>query len=551
MDLSPLFFADAAYEDLSGSLNFIFEALFKTVTGTSNSSFRFALNSAFSLSMIVYIFKSLRSGLGSLFMQAVFTAVLLTTSYSVVTNIDTFNTYVLNIVFDLPATIQDYLLSVNLPGFMDLGDQKLDSSLIYATVCRLVGKHTQELSLWKGDFNVIFYSITFQILVFIFYMVYWFIMFTYLFQATLLVMLGIFIFPMGAFPGTRQVFFEWIRSLFTILLLPVMACFVMFIVNNFAYPLVQDMKYMRSDFDIASVASGRFLFFVILGMYMLKKASDIAAMLTRGSSPGSGAGAVTGMLSSMFQRGSQSLSNLAKKGAWKAAKGTAKGIGKGAVAGGKAAWNKVRGANRNSLMINQPSGNNTQSSKSQNTQSTQSGSNANSYQSSNSTQTNNQNSQDNQHSVQQQSGGQSNINSGSNQQTNQNDFTQSQKSVSSGQSQESNQSSNTSNQNVNASSKQSNSNPQSHATNSKQAVTHKHATDQKNSFQKSESSNSQNFQTTSNNAPSQQPAGDNQSSSPNKMTGGYKNPLQKSSPAPAKPASGGTKKQPHDIKTIK
>jgi len=281
-----VFFADTIYDSFNGILFTIFNAIY----GDFSSALRVFLNTLFHFFIIIYAFLAVRSGIITSAFSILRTIGLLLITFNLSFNYQTFKTWVFEFIIDFPTDVASYFVSSTIssmvPGFKP--PESFSTSQMFGQLSNTLIKRAQASNITKLGLDTGFpsfegaYLYFIVILVVILYFAFWIIQFNFLVQVSIYLIIGIPILMLASFKETQQIFFEWLRAVVTLMLYPILASIIMFLILNMILPLTNDVKNIVNDSQVGLSATGTLFCVLIFGIYSMRFIPAMAAVLTRG-----------------------------------------------------------------------------------------------------------------------------------------------------------------------------------------------------------------------------------------------------------------------------
>ena len=268
---------------MAGILHLLFQAIFTDFS----ASVKISLNAIFHFFIVFYAFMAIRVGIiGSLF-QIARTILLLLITFNLSFNFDEFKNWIYTFVMEFPLQIAAFFvnstLSSVIPGFQSpesLNTSQLFSKLSNILIIRAKASGSSTLSVLPSFEAMYLYAIVG--LIFVLYMMFWLIQFNFLIQASVYMVIGVPVLLLASFRQTQSIFVEWIRAIATLMLYPVFASIVIFVILNIILPLTPDVENILNDSQITLSATGTLICALVFGIYAMKNIPNMAAVLTRG-----------------------------------------------------------------------------------------------------------------------------------------------------------------------------------------------------------------------------------------------------------------------------
>jgi hypothetical protein len=282
MDL--IFFADQVYDSLSGIMKVVFTEIYSDFS----TSVRVSLNAVFHFFIVFYAFMALRTGIVGSLLSIARTILLLLITFNLSFNFEDFKSWIYDFVMEFPVHIAGFFvnstISSLIPGFRS--PESFNTSRLFAQLCTILLNRAK--ASWEGASG--FFSISpaaiYLVLVVIFicilYFAYWLIQFNFLMQASIYMIIGVPILLMASFKQTQSIFFEWARAMITLMLYPIFASIVIFIIINVLLPLSGDSENIINDSHVGLSTIGTIVCTVVFGIYAMRQIPAMAAVLTRG-----------------------------------------------------------------------------------------------------------------------------------------------------------------------------------------------------------------------------------------------------------------------------
>jgi len=278
-----VFFADNVYKTYNAILFAIFEGIYLDFS----VSLRIVLNSLFHLFIVIYAFLAIKSGIISSIFSIARTIGLLLLTFNISFNYSTFKTWVFEFIIDFPTDVATYFtsstISALIPGFKP--PESYNTSQVFAQLTDILIRRAQSTN--SGFANLPsfegVYLYVMAIMVVILYFMFWIIQFSFLVQVSLYLIIGIPILMLASFRETQQIFFEWLRAVVTLMLYPILASILIFLLLNIMAPLLIDIKNIVNDAQVGLSAAGTLFTTLVFGIYSIKFIPSMAAVLTRGT----------------------------------------------------------------------------------------------------------------------------------------------------------------------------------------------------------------------------------------------------------------------------
>lgn len=284
MDL--IFFADEVYDALSGILKIVFTNIYSDFS----TSVHVSINAIFHFFIVFYAFMALKTGIVGSLLTIARTIFLLLITFNLSFNLSSFNDWIYDFVMDFPVHVAGYFVNSTIsslvPGFKP--PESFNTSELFAKLCSILLSRAQASWDAAPGMNIFppgasMYLFFVVIIICILYMAYWLIQFNFLVQASIYMIIGIPVILLASFRQTQSIFFEWLRAVITLMLYPVFASVVIFLVINVLAPLSGDSKNIINDSHVTLSTIGTLFCIVVFGIYALKQIPSMAAVMTRGS----------------------------------------------------------------------------------------------------------------------------------------------------------------------------------------------------------------------------------------------------------------------------
>ena len=291
------------------------------VVGLASQPF---FKAGFSLAVVGYMLFVFKTGIGTAGYKTLLTGLLLTMNFQFITNLSSYEGYLVSLVFDTPKEFAEFFMSANAHSLGLSTPEQTDMSQLYGSIFSNLIERAGDDELWSmylPSFKAVLIYVA-ALSMFASYMMYWLVQFAFLFNILAYMVLSPIVIMLSAFNETRQVFFEWLRSVVTYMLYPVIATAIIYVINEMIFKLVLDGQYIENN--QSPFPSGVIILISLIACASFSKVAEIANSLTRGSVSGKG--------SNPFEVGKSAINSTVKGAsiASKAIQGTI-GAGYGAV----------------------------------------------------------------------------------------------------------------------------------------------------------------------------------------------------------------------------
>lgn len=279
-DSNALFFADSIYGSMALVLNYIFINLFTAFT----SGYKEVIRGVFHLALLIYFLLGLKGHLKQTAISTLKTCAMLLITFNITIDLDVYREYIYDYFFMFPKQVQQFFFGIRLPGFKMPEELNMDN--LYYIMCKEIwGEAKSAASYLDMLGSAIRYIINgfVVVMIYVYYIAYWIIQLVFLFMMFMYMVVGIPLLVTVSFKGTSHVFYEWLRGMFTVVLYPVFATLIVYIVNNFLFWSAQDLtKMVETESDMAGPVVVT-LTVIIFGIFFLRQVPNFAATLTRGT----------------------------------------------------------------------------------------------------------------------------------------------------------------------------------------------------------------------------------------------------------------------------
>lgn len=274
---SFILLGDEIYEALSGILHAIFFELYRYFIG----DYKVIFISLSNMMICFYFILGFKGMLGETLIKVISTCFFLVVVFNLALNVDLFQDWVYDHVFDIPSKISNLILKSNVPGFHSAND--VSTSSLYNGLFNSLYDKMSSLSFIKSNFSILLVAPISIAVVFIVYLRYWYIQIRYCVLMTIHLIMGVCVIPLVSFRETRHVFFEWIRQMFTLMMYPVVSTIIMLIMNNIIFSLTKDEQKVINIDQMGSIAIIAVILLGFIIFFLLKETEVIATALTRGT----------------------------------------------------------------------------------------------------------------------------------------------------------------------------------------------------------------------------------------------------------------------------
>ncbi|MBU2645525.1 hypothetical protein KKI24_12530 [bacterium] len=282
MEASWIFFADEIYASIEGVLNGVFGSLY----GEFTAGLKIVINSLFHLFIIFYAAMAIKSGVASSIFSLARTILLLLTTFNISFNLSSFKFWAFDTVMHLPTHAAAFFVGTTISGFIPNFKplSSLSTSLVFNRLFLILINRADKT---RGGLSGIpsvegLYLYLVAILLVVLYFLFWLIQFNFLIQGSIYMIIGIPVIVLASFKQTQSIFFEWLRAVVTLMLYPLIAAIVIFLVLNMLLPLSSDAVHIIKTEDITGSAIGKTFVVILFGFFTLKQVPAMAAVLTRG-----------------------------------------------------------------------------------------------------------------------------------------------------------------------------------------------------------------------------------------------------------------------------
>lgn len=282
MEHSWIFFANDVYASVDGILFAIFDGLY----GEFTTGLKVMMNALFHLFIIAYAILAIRSGIIASIFALARTIFLLLLTFNLSFNISTFKFWAYDLIMTLPTKAATFFVGTTIssliPNFKPL--ESFDTSDVFNKLFLILVNRADATKSGMLDLpsfpGLYLYFVAFMVV--LLYFMFWLIQFNFLIQASVYMIIGIPVIVLASFKQTQSVFFEWLRAVVTLMLYPLIAAIVIFLIINLLMPLTEDAVHIVAEEHMTGSAIGKTFVVLIFGIYTLKQVPHMAAVLTRG-----------------------------------------------------------------------------------------------------------------------------------------------------------------------------------------------------------------------------------------------------------------------------
>ncbi len=240
-------------------------------------------SAGFHLAILFYFVFAFKTGIGTVGYKTMFTGLLLSMNFNFITNMESYEEYLIALVFDTPKEIAEFIISANANnlGLKIPSETNMSQlySMIYDNLIEQAGNDDRWMSVLPTYDAFIIYLAA--LVVYITYLQYWLVQFAFLSNVVIYMLFSPAVIMLSAFSESRNVFFEWFRAVLTVMLYPVIATCIIYLVNELIFRLALD--YQSLENSSSPIPSGIIILIGLIACFSFSKVAEIANSLTRGN----------------------------------------------------------------------------------------------------------------------------------------------------------------------------------------------------------------------------------------------------------------------------